>query len=100
MGTEPNDGSDAAAAAAELRRQQQSEVLGAIDFSRQKLEHARFIASMTNFKQGRGGDIFIELMVPFEYREQAIGMLDASGVPLSVDVVEWKRGATHPRHDG
>lgn len=91
-------GSDESAERRRLDREQQAAALGTWDFSRGKLEHARFVAHHAGFKQDKTGDIIITLVVPFEYREAAMGMLDAAGLPLSVDVVPWTRDASHPTH--
>lgn len=91
---------DGASERRRLDREHQAAVLGPMDFSRGQFEHARFIAAQVGFKQAKGGDIEINLMVPFAYREQALAMLDASAVPLSVDVVPWRHGQTHEVNDG
>lgn len=94
-------GTTAAAEKRRLEREAQDEALAALhpsDFSRNEFVHARLVASVTQFKQGKMGDILIELQVPFEFRESAIPLLDASAIPVSVDIVPWNSKATHPDH--
>lgn len=103
MGTGANTGHAAATAAsvdaAEARRTAQAEALGPIDvLTRRQFEHCRFIAHMVSFAQGKKGDIDIHLSVPWQMRDLVMGMIDASGSILSVDVLKWNQEATHEGH--
>ena len=87
------------AASAERRaldRERQAEVLGPLEaLTRSTFDHARIVAGIIGFKQTRMGGIEITLSVPYEYRQDAAPLLDASGAILCVDFVPWKQGATH-----
>lgn len=91
---------DGSAEQRRLDRENQAKVLGPWQFSRGRLEHARFVGAMTGFKQVRNGDIEIVFTVAFEHRDQVVGMMDASGIPVSVDVVPWKMDAQHEPQEG
>lgn len=103
MGSEFDGGESDESATARRRRldrERQNEVLGALDISRGRLTHARFVGAQTSFAQNKSGDVVLTIIVPFEYRDQAIPMLDASGIPLSFDVVPWRRGVEHWPENG
>lgn len=89
---------DGSAARRELDREQQAEVLGTLDFSRRRFEHVRFVGIQTGFKQGVKGDIIVSFTIPYQYRDRVPAILDAAGIPLSIDCVPWKRDAVHEPH--
>lgn len=90
---------DGAAARRELDREEQAEKLGDIGFlRREKFEHVRFVGIQTGFKQGIKGDLQVTFTIPYQFRDKVTSILDAAGIPLSIDCVRWQRDVTHEEH--
>lgn len=53
--------------------------------------HTQFVAYLhgQEIKFAKNGDVVVSLRVPYEYRDLAIQLTDAFGLPLSVDVELW-----------
>lgn len=57
-----------------------------------KFEWTQFVAylSTADMKFAKNGDMLLTLRVPYGFRDLAIPLSDAFGLPLSVDVQLWQ----------
>lgn len=56
-----------------------------------EFHNTQFVCWLNDFKQNRKGDLVISLMIPYRWRVFGFPLADAQGIPLSVDIVRWKK---------
>lgn len=58
---------------------------------RAEFTHTQLVAFINDWKQNRKGDVIVTMTVPYRYRRFAAPLIDAQGMPLSVDIIRWHR---------
>lgn len=73
------------------RREKHVQEITENDVTIAKFEHGQFVAYLGGkINILRNGSVSVNLHVPYEFRHLALGLVDAVGVPLSVDIQVWK----------
>lgn len=74
-----------------MRREAHQQRITQADTTIQQFVSGQFVAYLgRNIRTLQDGSVSVTLRVPYEYRHYAMPLIDAIGIPLSVDIQVWK----------
>ena len=83
-------GVDTAEAQQAADRKRQTQRVSDQDRVIKTFDHVQFVACITDkISFNRNGDLMMTIQVPYQFKELALPMTDAFGIPLSFDVEVW-----------
>jgi len=84
-------GVDTSSAVKRANRARQIQQVERQDRVLREFEHTQFVGHITDkISFNRNGDVLIQIQVPYEFKELAMSLTDAFGIPLSFDVEVWE----------
>lgn len=82
---------DPEAIAAAVRRDPHIQQITQQDHAARRFSTAQFVGHVSEkMTFNKNGDLVIQVLVPYEFKQFALPLADAFGIPLSFDVQIWK----------